>query len=81
MRQEVFCYGYYPIQYNKARNIIQTTKENIKNYNFSSHTAPSAPLFKDLLNTHQINDFLIGTLSYSLTGGPLEMWGGGGGRG
>ena len=68
MRQEVFYYGYYSIQYNKARIIIHTAKENIKNYNFSAHTAQSEPLFKDLwlLNTHRINDLLIPTLSYSL---------------
>ena len=48
MCQEVFYYGYYSIQYNKARIIIQTAKENIKNYNFSVDTAQSDPLFKDL---------------------------------
>ena len=43
---------------------------------FSSYTAPSLPLFKKLhlLNTHQINDLLISSFSFSLDNNMLPPY-------
>ena len=63
----------YPTRLDK---LFKLQKKVLRIITFSSYTAPSLPLFTqlNLLNIYQINDFLIGSFSFSLSNKVLPLY-------
>ena len=63
----------YPTRLDK---LFKLWKKVLRIITFSSYTAPSLPLFTQLslLNVYQINDFLIGSFSFSLNNKVLPFY-------
>jgi len=63
----------YPTRLDK---ILKLQKKALRIITFSSYSAPSLPIYKklNLLNIHQINDFLIGSFSYNLNNKTLPCY-------